>query len=86
MSPLAKGAPVDWTPLCHASCGSCGDGTSCNADGKCEADALPGRVVANVMALTDKRLALTAPHFNQRSKLIEQTVQCVSPTETPGCW
>ncbi len=81
--PACDGRTCGFDPICHTSCGTCGEGTSCNAEGKCEADGLPGRVVTIVMALTDRRLAFADPHFNQRSKLIGQTVQWVSPTENP---
>jgi hypothetical protein len=35
------------------------------------------------MALTDMRLTFTDPHFNQRARLIEQSVRWVSPVEAP---
>ncbi|HMA97555.1 MAG TPA: hypothetical protein VKP30_32950 [Polyangiaceae bacterium] len=71
-------------PACGTSCGSCDEGSTCNAAGACVPAELPGKVVTIVMSLTNKRLANTDPRFRQRARLIESSVQWVSPTESPN--
>lgn len=82
--PACEGRTCGLDPICGTSCGTCSDGASCNDHGTCEAAALPGRVATIVMALTDKRLAFTDPHFKQRARLIESSVLWVSPVEEPN--
>jgi hypothetical protein len=81
--PACDGRTCGLDPICNTSCGTCSDGNSCNDQGQCEAVEQPGRVVTIVMALTDPRLTFTDPHFNQRGRLIEQSVQWVSPVDDP---
>lgn len=71
-------------PVCQTSCGTCDEGSECNAVGACVPVELPGKVVTMVMSLTNKRLANTDPRFRQRARLIENSVQWVSPVENPN--
>lgn len=67
------------------SCGTCADGYTCAPDGtRCNPGPKPGRVVTLVMMLTDRRLAFTDPLFHQRARLIQQSVQWVSPVSNPN--
>lgn len=81
--PACDGRTCGLDPVCNTSCGTCGDGESCSEQGECQIAELPGRVVTIVMALSDRRLAFTDPHFNQRARLIEQSVRWVSPVDEP---